>query len=131
MARHASVEVADNSRARTTITGRKALHYVLLFGYNHRTAITPRRHRGPGTDTRIDAPEARGSCNTINNTINQRGPLGRREQFILITVRPKRACTSQRTRPDMTTAGEIMALHADDRRCSFVCGLWANVIRRN
>lgn len=27
------------------ITGRKALHYVLLFRYNHRMAITPRRHR--------------------------------------------------------------------------------------
>lgn len=59
----------------TRITGRKALHYVLLFRYNHRTAITPRRHRGPGTDTRIDAPETRRSCNTINNTINQRGPV--------------------------------------------------------
>ena len=59
----------------TRITGRKALHYVLLFRYNHRAAITPRRHRGPGTDTRIDAPETRRSCNTINNTINQRGPV--------------------------------------------------------
>ncbi|KAF3833712.1 hypothetical protein F7725_024916 [Dissostichus mawsoni] len=59
----------------TRITGRKALHYVLLFRYNHRTAITPRRHRGAGTDTRIDAPETQGSCNTINNTIKQRGPV--------------------------------------------------------
>jgi len=59
----------------TRITGRKALHYVLLFRYNHRTAITPPRHRGPGIDTRIDAPETRGSCDTINNTINQRGPV--------------------------------------------------------
>ena len=28
---------------RTRITGRKALHYVLLFRYNHRLAITPRQ----------------------------------------------------------------------------------------
>lgn len=51
-----SVEVADSSQHRR-ITGREALHYVPLFRYNHRSAITPRRHQGPGCDTRIDAPE--------------------------------------------------------------------------
>lgn len=46
------------------IPGWKALHYVLLFRYNHHMAITPRRHRARALTRRLMHGKCGGSCNS-------------------------------------------------------------------